>query len=74
MEKDFFFRILLSQCNAQMKLSWIDICAIQINKYYHYIIILISVKQFFSVVLRIADKNRRRVELSSSVLRQTLGK
>ena len=34
----------------------------------------ISVKQFSSVELRIADKNRRRVELSSSVLLQTLGK
>ena len=34
----------------------------------------ISVKQFSSAELRIADKNRRRVEPSSSVLLQTLGK
>ena len=29
------FMILLSLCNAQMKISWTDICAIQINKYYY---------------------------------------
>ena len=45
------------------------------------VVFFFSAKQFPSaefgicnIKLRIADKNRRRVELSSSVLRQTLGK
>ena len=45
------------------------------------VVVSFSVKQFPSaefgicnIKLRIADKNRRRVELSSSVLLQTLGK